>query len=118
MEYFIRASRLAHDTALAGMPYPNQGLRLNNQCLVEVLWANSPANQAGLKLGDMVWSLEKDALLQPERKNLEAALQALTSGPHTLYIVSPADRDKGLVQMNQDHTNYFNPKRHKLSLQL
>jgi hypothetical protein len=116
VEYFIRASRLAHDTALAGMPYPNQGLRLNNQCLMEVLWANSPADKAGVQLGDMIWSLEKDASLQPERKNLEAALQALTPGSHVLYIVSPPDRDKALVQMNHDHSNYFNPKRRRMVL--
>jgi hypothetical protein len=118
MEYFIRASRLAHDTALAGMPYPSQGMRLNNQCLVEALWANSPMDKAGVKLGDMIWSLEKDAPLQPERKNLEAALQTLTPGSHALYIVSPANRDKGLVQMNANHTNVFNPKRLKVVLRV
>ena len=139
MEYFIRASRLAHDTALAGMPYPSQGLRLNNQCLVEVLWANSPmANavsdmetaqpnhvaqlgasqqvKAGVKLGDMVWSVDQNASLPPERKNLEAQLGALTAGSHDLFLASPTDREKGLVQMNQTHTTYFNPKRRKVIL--
>jgi hypothetical protein len=118
MEYFIRSSRVAHDTALAGMPYPTQGMRLNNQCLMEVLWANSPADKAGVQLGDMVWSLEKNAPLQPERKNLETQLTGLTSGVHSLYIVSPADRDKGLVEMNANHTNNFNPQRHKVVLAL
>jgi len=116
MEYFIRASRLAHDTALAGMPYPHQGVRLNNQCLVEVLWANSPMAKAGVKLGDMVWSVDNNAGLPPQREKLEVALQTLTSGSHAFYIVSPADRDAGLVQMNAAHTNAFNPKRHNVML--
>jgi hypothetical protein len=116
MQYFIRNSRVAHDTALAGMPYPNQGLRLNNECLVEVLWANSPADKTGLQLGDMVWSVDKNPQDEPDRKKLEAQLGALTSGPHDLYIVSPADRNAGLVQMNAANSNVFNPKRHKVLL--
>jgi len=116
MEYFIRASRLAHDTALAGMPYPHQGVRLNNPCLVEVLWANSPVAKAGLKLGDMVWSVEQNAGLAPQQEKLEAQLAALAPGQHPVYIVSPADRDAGLVQMNANHSNNFNPKRQKVVL--
>jgi hypothetical protein len=116
MQYFIRHSRLAHDTALGGMPYPNQGLRLNDECLVEVLWANSPADKAGVNLGDMVWSVDKNAQDQPDRKKLETQLGALTSGPHDLYIVSPKDRNAGLVQMNAANSNVFNPKRHKVVL--
>jgi hypothetical protein len=116
MQYFIRTSRLAHDTALAGMPYLSQGLRLNDQCLTEVLWANGPAEKAGLTLGDMVWSVEKNIQDQPDQKKLEAQLGTLTSGPHDLYIVSPADRNAGLVQMNANNTNTFNPKRHKILL--
>jgi hypothetical protein len=118
MEYFIRNSRLGHDTALAGMPYPTQGVRLTNGCLVNWLWADSPMAKAGVKLGDMVWSVEKNAGLPPEREKLEAQLGALTSGPHDLFLVSPADREKGLVLMNQSHTTTFNPKRQKVSLQL
>jgi hypothetical protein len=116
MQYFIRHSRLAHDTALAGMPYPNQGLRLNDECLVGVLWSNSPVDKAGVNLGDMVWSVDKNAEDQPDRKKLEAQLGALTSGPHDLYIVSPKDRNAGLVQMNAANSNVFNPKRHKVVL--
>ena len=116
VEYFIRASRLAHDTALAGMPYPSQGIRLNNQCLVEVLWANSPANKVGVKLGDLIWSLEKDAYYPQNQKDLETQLTALTLGSHALYIVRPVDREKGLVDMNANHTTVFNPKRQKVML--
>jgi len=116
MEYFIRNSRLGHDTPLTGLPYPNQGLVLTNNCVVEKLWADSPMDKAGVKLGDMIWSTDKNAGLQPERKALETQLSALTSGPHNLFVVSPEDREKGIILMNQTHTSYFNPKRRKITL--
>ena len=116
MEYFIRSSRLAHDAQPAGLPYPNQGLVLSNDCRVEKLWADSPMDKAGLKLGDMIWSLDKNAGLQPERKSLETQLASLTPGPHNLFVVSPSDRDKGIIIMNQTHSSNFNPKRHKMIL--
>ncbi len=116
MQYFIRSSRLAHDTALGGMPYLHQGLVFNSQTMVEKLWANGPMDKAGVKLSDMVWSVDKNAPLPPEQKRLEAQLGALTSGSHDLFIVSPSDRDKAIIQMNQDHTTNFNPKRQKVVL--
>ncbi len=116
MQYFIRSSRLAHDTALGGMPYLHQGLMFNNQCVVEKLWADSPADKAGVKLRDMVWSVEQNTGLPPDRKTLETQLGFLASGPHNLFIVSPADRDKAQVEMNANHSNVFNPKRGKVVL--
>ncbi|HXL73650.1 MAG TPA: hypothetical protein VN963_08510, partial [bacterium] len=101
---------------LTGMPYLHQGLVFNNQGMVEKLWSNSPMDKAGVPLGDMVWSVDKNAPLPPEQKKLETQLDALTSGPHDLFLVSPVDRDKAIVQMNQDHTNNFNPKRQKVAL--
>jgi hypothetical protein len=141
MEYFIRNSRLGHDTPLTGMPFPNQGLVLNNDCVVEKLWADSPMANAvssietaqpnhvaqleasqqvkrGVQLGDMIWSVDKNAGLPPQLKSLETQLSALTSGPHNLFVVSPEDREKGIILMNQTHTSYFNPKRKKITLTL
>ncbi len=116
MEYFIRSSRLAHDAQPAGLPYPNQGLVLTNDCLADKLWADSPMDKAGIKLGDMIWSADKNAGLQPERKPLETQLSALTSGSHNLFVVSPSDRDKEMIEMNQTHSSNFNPKRRKVLL--
>ena len=125
MEYFIRNSRLSpsggglgHDTPLTGMPYPNQGLVLTNACVVEKLWADSPMDKAGVQLGDMVWSTDKNAPLPPERKTLETILAGLTPGSHDLYLVSPEERNKAQILMNQTHSSNFNPKRRKVSLQL
>jgi hypothetical protein len=80
MQYFIRSSRLGRDTALAGMPYLTQGLRLNNDCVVEKLWANSPADHAALQLGDHLWSVGKEARDQQEKKDLEAGLSTYANG--------------------------------------
>jgi hypothetical protein len=114
MQYFIRSSRLTHDTALTGMPYPSQGLRLNNGCVVEKLWTGSPMEKAGVHLGDMIWSVEKNAGLPPERKALETQLSALTASAHNLFVVSPLDREKAQIEMNQNHTSSLNPKRRKV----
>jgi hypothetical protein len=82
LQYFIRSSRLAHDTAMGGMPYLYQGLVLNNDGVVEKLWADSPAwnavsdietaqpnrvaqlgasqqVKAAVTLGDHLWSIGK-----------------------------------------------------------
>jgi S1-C subfamily serine protease len=39
------------------MPYSLQGLRLTNDGVVDKLWADSPADKAGLQLGDHLWSI-------------------------------------------------------------
>jgi hypothetical protein len=116
MEYFIRHSRVAHDAQPGGMPYPAQGLRLNNDGLVTALWSNSPMDKAGIGLCDMVWSLDKNTQEQQKRKDLETALQSLTPGQHTLYVVSPEDQVKAHIDENANHSGFFNPKRRKVSL--
>jgi hypothetical protein len=116
LEYFIRDSRLGHDAQPGGMPYPAQGLRLNDDCQVAALWANSPAGRTGIVLGDMVWSLDINGFQPPSRKDLETRLASLASGQHRLYIVSPADRDKAIRQMKQNHAKAPNPQRSQVSL--
>ncbi len=115
MEYFIRHSRLAHDAQPAGMPYPTQGVRLSGDCVVEKIWAGSPAwnavsnmdtaqlnsvaprsgvNQlgasqqvkAGLGLGDHLWSIGKVTPEQQSRKDLEAGLSPNLGGLSSLPV--------------------------------
>ena len=116
MQYFIRLSRLSRDTALGGMPYPTQGVRLNNDCVVEKLWAGSPMANAGLQPGEMIWSLDKNPVDQPDRKKLEAALAALTPGSHIIFVVSPDDRDKAQSDVSFGRARDFNPRRRKVVL--
>jgi hypothetical protein len=118
MEYFIRNSRLGHDAQPGSMPYSNQGLQLNGDCVVEKLWANSPVDQAGVQLGDMLWSLEKDQFYPPDRKKLEAGLDAMQPGPHTLFIASNADFTKAESDSSFGRASSLNPKRRAVSLNL
>jgi len=113
-EYFIRHSRLGHDTVLAGLPYPTQGVRFNNDCVVEKLWADSPMDKSGVALGEMIWSLEKNAADQPDHKKLLAGLAALAPGSHAIFVVSPADRDKAQSDVSFGRARDFNPRRRKV----
>jgi len=116
IEFFIRCSRLGHDTPLTGMPYPSQGLRLTGDCLVEKLWANSPMDKTGVKLGDMIWGVDKNAQDPPDRKKLETQLAALTPGQHALYIANNADYTQAQNDISFGRSRYLNPKRHKVIL--
>ncbi len=51
----------------------------------------------------MVWSVEQNTGLPPDRKTLETQLGFLASGPHNLFIVSPADRDKAHSDADAQH---------------
>ncbi len=138
MEFFIRNSRLGRDTALAGMPYPTQGLRLNNDRVVEKLWANSPADKAGLGLGDHLWSVGKVASEQQNRKDLETGLSSYANGnngplaqpnlaarlvgsaqvPITVFVASPAEWDKALIARNPNSFNAIHPTLRKVVISL
>jgi hypothetical protein len=146
MEFFIRSSRLGHDTALAGMPYPAQGVRLNNDCLVEKLWADSPmadavsnsetaqpnhaaprsgVNQpetsqqaAGARPGEMIWSVDTNAYYPPDRKKLETSLAGLTPGVHNLFVVSHSDWDKAQSDVSFHRAGSLNPRRRKVILNM
>jgi hypothetical protein len=117
LEYFIRNSRLGHDTALAGMPYPSQGLRFTGtENVINLLWANSPADMAGLKLGDHLWSIGKITSVPQGKNDLEAGLQTL---PITLFVVSPAEWEKALTAARMPGQSLgFRPKLRKIILQL
>jgi hypothetical protein len=107
LEYFIRNSRLGHDTALAGMPYPFQGLVLNNDCVVDKLWANSPMDKAAIQLGDHFWSIGKVAFQKQSRTDLEAGLRSL---PVTFYTASAAEWDRAMQARNPNVANSFRPR--------
>ncbi len=91
LEYFIRQSRLGHDAQPGGMPYPSQGVKLNNNHVVTLLWAKSPMDLAGVGLGDHFWSVGKITSVQQSLKDLEEGIQTL---PATFFVVSPAEWEK------------------------
>jgi ParB/RepB/Spo0J family partition protein len=113
MEYFVRHSRLEHDTALGGMPYTTLGMRFDSDGVIEKIWADSPADNAGLGLGDMIWSLDKNTESPQDRKKMEAGL----TGPSeiSLYVVDAAIWNKGKENASVSPAA-LNPKRRKVTV--
>jgi hypothetical protein len=112
LEYFIRNSRLGHDAPPGGMPYPDQGLRFTGtENVVSMLWADSPADKAGLALGDRLWSVEKVSNEQQGSGDIEKGLQTL---PAVLFVVSPSDWDKALAAKNTGAAKFLSPKLRKV----
>jgi len=120
MEYFVRHSRLGRDTALAGMPYPTQGVRLSGDCVVEKLWAGSPMDKAGTGLGDHLWSVGIITSELQSRKDLEAGLSpnlgGLSSLPVTFFAASPSEWDKAAIARGPSSSNAIHPKLRKVIL--
>ena len=115
LEYYIRNSRLAHDAQPGGLPYPTQGLRFTGiENVISLLWAGSPADKAGVKLGDRLWSVGKVANQQLDREDIEKGL----SPSAILFVVSPADWDKALAAKNTGAVKFFSPKLRKVTLGL
>ncbi|HXL74093.1 MAG TPA: hypothetical protein VN963_10775, partial [bacterium] len=137
LEFWIKTSQ-GHYAPLTGMPYLNQGLVLNNDCVVDKLWADSPAwnavsyietaqpnrvaqleasqqVKAGVALGDHLWSIGKVTPEKQERNDLEAGLQTL---PVTFFVVPHAEWEKAMTARNQNRANSFRPKLKKVVLSL
>jgi hypothetical protein len=114
IEYFIRNSRLGHDTALGGMPYPSQGVILTNDNVVDKLWTDSPMDKAGIQLGDHLWSVGVITPKPQSRNELEAGLASL---PVTLFAASSSVWDKALIAFHAPgQGNPFKPKLRKMVL--
>jgi hypothetical protein len=114
IEYFIRNSRLGHDTPFGGLPYPHQGLVLNGDAVVEKLWADSPAGRANVQLGDHLWSFGYITQKPQSRNELEAGLSTL---PTTLFTASSSVWDKALIAFHAPgQGNPFKPRLRKVTL--
>jgi hypothetical protein len=117
LEFYIKLS--GHNAAPhTGLPYLNQGLRLNKDGVVTTLWADSPMAKAGLVLGDYLWSLEKYTEHQQSKSELEAGLQALTPGSHIIFKVTDDGWKRALANKVTDDPDSFRPLRRKVSLQV
>ncbi len=103
---------------IQGMPYLSQGLRLNNDSALDLLWADSPAAKAGLVLGDRIWSLEKNTDNRQSKTQLETALQALAPGQHILYKVTAEGWQRALADMRANQLDTLMPLRHRVRLNL
>jgi len=115
LEFRLKASR-GTVVPIVAMPYLYQGLRLNNDGQVTTLWADSPMDKAGLKLGEYVWSLQTNTPNQQRKADLEAQLQSLAPGQYPIYEVTASSWKRGVTDMKTYQLDTFNPLRHKAIL--
>ncbi len=115
-EFWIGAAGAGPKAPVTGMPYLFQGLWVNNESKVTAVWADSPASQAGLRFGDVIWSLEADATQLQKNQDLEAGLQSLTPGQHDLYVVTPADWGDRVPIKDIRNVRAFKVKRQKMEI--
>jgi hypothetical protein len=94
MEFFIKSSQRGKAIPISSIPYINQGVRLDGDGTASVMWENSPMEKAGFLFGDRLWSLDTNTYGRQSRETLEAALQALAPGKHSLFVVTPKDWEK------------------------
>ena len=115
LEFYIRLS--GHNAApLTGLPYLNQGLRLNKDGVVTTLWADSPIAKAGLVLGDVPWSVGTKTDHPQSKAVLEAGLQSLASGSNDLYYVTADGWKRARKASDPNDPDSFRPLRRKVSL--
>jgi hypothetical protein len=72
-------------------------LVLNNDGVVDKLWAESPMDKAGVALGNQLWSIGRVPSQKQERKDLETGLQSV---PVTFFAISPAEWTRALLARN------------------
>ena len=118
LEFKLKTSRGATSRPSRPCPYLNQGLRLDKDGVVTTVWADSPIDKAGLVLGDHIWSLEKNTESPQSKADLEAGLQSLTPGPHTLYKVTAAGWKRALADMRAYQFDTIRPLRRTVHLNI
>jgi len=116
LEFWIKSAQGDKLVPVNGLPYLYQGLTLDDEGLVIVLWANGPADKAGLRLGDGVWSLGQDLRRYPGKSDLETELEALTPGEHSLFMVTPEAWRKGQEDRLAGQPESFQPIRQRIKL--
>jgi hypothetical protein len=94
------------------MPYTLQGLVLNNDGVVDKLWANSPMDKAGVGLGDHFWSIGKVTFQKQSRSDLEAGL---SQQPVTFFYTTASEWDRAMRARNPAQANSFRPRLRKIT---
>jgi hypothetical protein len=117
LEFDLKNAR-GNAAPVAGLPYLNQGLRLDSTGLMITLWTGSPMDKADAKAGEHAWSINQNTKQQQKKTDLETALQALTPGAYDFYVVTQADWAKAIHDRDYNHSYSFNPARVKVSLQV
>ncbi len=87
LEYWIKSAKGGEKAPITGLPYLHQGVLFTEKSGAAVLWVGSPVEKAGLRLGDVVWSLDKANSSKMKSFDLEKALNKLTAGKHDLDVL-------------------------------
>jgi ParB/RepB/Spo0J family partition protein len=89
------------------MPYLNQGMDLDTgKNIVRCLFAGSPAEAAGLKLGDIVWSFGENADKPQDARDISARLSMCGPGSYSLYVVNQEGQRKARQEFHHKNPNY------------
>jgi C-terminal processing protease CtpA/Prc len=75
------------------------------------LWTNSPADKAGLQIGDHLWSIGKATKDQQDKKDFEKVLQS--SAQVTIFVASDSDWTKAQIAAGVG-SNSIHPKLRKV----
>ncbi len=115
-EFWIDAAGAGRKAPVTGMPYLFQGLMLDGQCRVKLVWAGSPIDLGAIQPGDGVWSWDADTKQPAGKANLESALESPGPGRHNLYVATSDAWGSGPLLGNFYKNRLFNPKRQKMEL--
>ncbi len=93
MEYWAKGVLGGKAIPVSGLPYLHQGVLFVDKSVAAVLWTGSPVYKTGLKLGDVIWNVDKADGSQRETGELEKELKNLTPGKHVLFILPGGDEN-------------------------
>jgi len=116
LQFWVRTARKGANAPMAGLPYLNQGLGLQGDAIVKTLWDDSPAQKAGVQLGERVWSVETNKPKRDDRGEVERELEGFASGSHTLFVVTQADWEKANNSGLRTRQGYLRPLLYKLKI--
>jgi hypothetical protein len=99
--------------SLGSMPYLYQGVFLGSHGEITALWADSPMAKAGVKTGEVIWSIKTDTDKPQGKGTLEKTLDSLDPGPCDLYVVTSDDWRQAADSQAANGVD-MNPMRKKL----
>lgn len=93
MEYWVKRESEGEYADILGLPYLYQGLVPGEKGAITALWAGSPVYKAGLKLGDVLWSVGHLSGERGRPNDLTQALDDLSPGKRDLFVQPGGDEN-------------------------
>jgi len=117
LEFYIKLSG-TNAVPINGLPYLNQGVRLDKEGKIITLWAGSPMDKARMVLGDFLWSVGTKTDHQQSQSEMETGLQNLRPGTNPFYYVTARGWKLALQVSGPNEPDYFRPLRRKANLKV